>query len=110
MAEHAHIDSAARSPMEGKLIVTCITARGPNDIVNLRHGSTVRNEVVGRAGVAGAEIVRGQIARAENPDGMRRRRIEPRWRFRVEDVLILARSNIGYDPAVVTRRIGEGAC
>src|SRR5258706_452305 len=105
MAEHAHIDSAARSPMEGKLIVTCITARGPDDIVNLRHGSTVRNEVEDGAGVGGAKIVRGQTARAKNPDGMRRGRIKPRWRFRVEDLLILARSDIVHAPAAVTRRI-----
>src|SRR5580704_7061832 len=91
MARHAQRETPPRSSMSRQLIVTVITARSLDLVVNMTDLRAAGNEVINRAGIVCGQVKHRQGARSVNPDRMRGRRVEPGRRLGMKYILVLTR-------------------
>jgi len=109
VAEYAHLHAVGITAMESQLIMAGVATLGADDIAGNSNGRAIGNEVEGRAGVAGAQVERREIAVAVDRDCSGHGGVESRGGLSDECVSVLARAYHDGSAAKFEIRAGDGS-
>ena len=107
VAHDAKLQAAARTAVEGELIVALVAGRGLDDLA--RGGlSAGRHPVVDGGGVVGAEVELGEVAIAVDSHAMGRGGVVAFGQFGGVGVDVLAVADLGLHAAGIAGGLGDG--